>query len=103
MALLYRMQAGEGQAEGFVPAAGAVESLHGVACRALHQVVESGHDHDALLAGIQFKADVAVVAARQDFGFGIAIDPAALFDQSDERLALVRLAVNTPESALIHL
>src|SRR5579884_2530736 len=80
---LYRVQAGEGEAEGLVPAEGHVESLHSVACRALHQVVQRGHDNDARLTGIEFKADVAVVAARQDFGFGIAINAAAFLDQPD--------------------
>src|SRR5579883_1647311 len=93
---LYRVQAGEGEAKSLVPAEGRIEGLHSVACRALHQIIQRGHDDDALLAGIEFKADIAVVATRQNFGFGIAIDAAALLDQPD-----VRLAVESPEGALV--
>src|SRR5579884_896266 len=98
---LYRVQAGEGEAKSLVPAEGRVEGLHSVACRSLHQIIQGSHDNDALLAGIEFKADIAVIAARQNFGFGIAIDAAALFDQPDERLTPIRLAVESPEDALV--
>jgi len=88
------MQAREGQSERLVPAVHAIEHLHAIARRALHQVIQRRHHHHPLLPGVVFKADIAEIAAYQDLRLRIAIDAVALFDQAYKWLALIGFAVD---------
>src|SRR5258707_4129372 len=95
---LYWMQAGEAQPQRFIPTVHTVHGLNSVAGRAFDQVVQRRHDHHAALFSVQLKADIAVIAARQDLGFGITVNPLALLDQPHKGLCLVSLAIDTPET-----
>src|SRR5579884_2831198 len=57
-----RVQAGEGQPQRLVPAATTIERLHGIAGRALHEIVERGQHHHAPLFRVELETDIAVVA-----------------------------------------
>src|SRR5436305_11822418 len=96
------MQAGEGQSKRLIPTEPTVQSLDASTSRTFHQVVQRGHNHDTMLLNIQFKADIAEVAASQDFWFGIAIDTCTLFDEAHKRLASISLAIDAPQGLLIN-
>src|SRR6266516_1188896 len=80
LAFLHRMQARKGQSQCFFPTVHAVERLHCIASRTLHQVIQGGNDHYSLLISIELEANIAIVAPRQNLWLGIAIDPLPLFD-----------------------
>ena len=96
------MQAGKGQTQRFIPAIHAIERLHRISSRAFHEIVQGGDHHHALLIAIKLKADIAVVAPRQNLWFGLAVDAVTLFDQANKRLTLIRLAIKPPQGTLIH-
>ena len=75
--------------------------LYCIAGSAFHQVIQGGNHHYALLVRIEFKADITIVAPRQDLRFRIAVDTVTLFDQSNERLMLVSLAIKPPQGTLV--
>src|SRR5829696_200272 len=77
-----------------------IEGLHRLAGRALHQVVERGHDYNAVGVGIALEADVAPVGAGEELGFRVAMDSGGFFDEPHEGLVLVGRAVNGPDLLL---
>src|SRR5687768_12264751 len=68
------MQAGELEGGCLGESAADVEGLHGLAGRAFHQVVEGGHDDDAVGIGIALEADVTPVGAGEELRLRIAMD-----------------------------
>ena len=74
--------------------------MDGLACRALHYVIDRREHHDPLVAWIEFEADLGDVRAGDGFGLGVAIDPAATGYQADEQFILVGPPKRLPEVAL---
>src|ERR1700730_12536910 len=99
---LRRMQAGKGQSQRLVPTVHTIERLHRIAGSTFHQIIQGSDDHKSPLFGIEFKANVTVVAPRQNLWLRIAVDTIALFDQANERLTLVGLSIKPPQSALVY-
>ena len=79
------MQAWKFEATGLVKSMHKVETLYGLSSGALHQVVDSADDHQSVGRGIPLKPDIAVVGTCQEFGFWIAMDAAAFFDDPYKR------------------
>jgi hypothetical protein len=118
---LYGMQTRKGQSQRLVPTVHAIESLYSISGSAFQQVVQGSDNHYApsllprsvsralpsihpysALKRVEFKADIAIVTPRQDFWFGITVNPAAFFDQADERLVLIGFAIEPPQRTLIY-
>src|SRR5215212_9498445 len=83
------MEAGELERGRLRETATDIEGLHRLAGRAFHQVVERGHDHNAVGIGITLEADVAPVGAGEELGFRVAMDTGGFFDEPHEGLVLV--------------
>src|SRR5579883_230142 len=95
------MQARERESQRFVPTIHTIERLYSVARGPLHQVIQGRDYDDAPLLYIKLKTDITEVAARQNLRLGIAIDAVALFDEADERLTLIGVAIDAPQGTLI--
>ena len=91
------MQAWKTQPRRLVPAEHEVHTLDGGAGGPFHEVVDGADGDDAAGAFVQFKADIGVVTAAEDLWFGVAIDAGLLFDEADERLVAIALAIGAPE------
>src|SRR5215212_40128 len=68
------MQAGEFERSRLREATTDIESLHRLASRAFHEVVERGHDDDAVGVRIALEADVTPVGAGEELGLRVAMD-----------------------------
>src|SRR5438094_469345 len=79
-----------------------VHRLKPVAGSALDEVVDRAEGDDAVSSRVQREPDVCEVRAREELRLGIAPDAGALFDDTDERLGGVRVAVDLPERLLVH-
>src|SRR5579859_5621997 len=96
------MQPWKRQPKRLIPTKHTIQSLNPSASRPFHQIVQRRHNHNTLLFHIQFKADVAEVAASQDFWLRIAIDASPLFDEAHKWLAPISLAIDTPQGLFIN-
>src|SRR2546426_4783137 len=99
--LLHRVQTRKAQARRLIPTIHTVERLHRVPRGPLHQIIQGCDDHHSLLIDVQLKADVTIVASRQNLWFGVAVHTVTLLDQADKRLMLIGLAVEPPQGPLI--
>src|SRR2546421_7777798 len=116
------MQTRKGQSQRLVPTVHAIESLYSISGCAFQQVVQGSDDHYAppflprsvsqtlpsirpypLLNRVEFKADIAIVASRQNLRFGIPVNTTAFFDQPDERLVLIGFAIEPPQGTLVYI
>src|SRR5258706_16162963 len=93
---LHRMQTGKGQSQRFIPTIHTVECLYCVTRGTFHEIIKSSNNDHPLLMGIKLEADIAIITARQNLRLRIAVDTIALFDQSNERLMLVSLTIESP-------
>ena len=91
------MEAGEFEAEVFLVAHADVETLDGLACCALHQIVGRGHDDQPIGMRITFESDIAVIASGEQFRFRIAMDSGRFLDDPHEWLVLVGRPVDCPD------
>ena len=64
------MQAWKFEPGGFVKTASDVECLYRLAGGAFHEVVERADHHQSVAVRIAFEADVAVIAAGENFRLG---------------------------------
>ena len=93
--ILHGVQAGEFQSCCFFETAHHVHGVDGLAGGAFHEVVDGGDD-DQTRTG-QLEANVTIIGAGQYLGFRVAINPLPFFDDSDERLLAINLAVGLPD------
>src|SRR5947209_10785380 len=80
--LLYWVQPGETKPGVLVESEADVHRLHRLAGCTFHQVVQRRQHDDAVSTGVELEADVTVVAAGEDLGLRVAVQPTTLFDQA---------------------
>src|SRR5579884_371512 len=74
-----------------------VHSLHRLAGRTLHEVVQRSQNDDAIARRVRLEADIAVVAAGENLRLGKAIVSLSLLDDADEGLGAVDVPIDPPE------
>src|SRR5919107_5959808 len=97
---LNRVEAGEFERGRLGESTADVEGLYRLASGAFHQVVERGHDDDAVGVGIALEANVTPVGAGEELRLRVAVDAGGLLDQPHERLVLVGRPVDGPDLLL---
>src|SRR2546428_4723399 len=83
--------------------AGDVHRLDAVAGRAFDEVIDRADRDYALSSRIERESDVREIRSGEELRLGIAPDAGALFDDADERLGGVRVAVDVPDCLFVQL